>query len=393
MIEFHAAQSLINSLPTGKRCEKIPLTQAIGRITASEYTAPNDMPIFNRSAMDGIALRAEDLATTRTFTVIDNVSAGSVYEGSAAQGHCVKIMTGAPVPDIFDTVIRKEFCSNFDTAMVTVDNDEPKGANIAYRGEDFRSGDLLLSAGIPIQEFTIGTLASIGMMYADVVALPKCAVFSTGDEVKEPYVPLTESSIRNINAYGIMAQLERARYPYSYGGIIADTREALQKAIAAEEHRSDVMIFSGGVSEGDKDYLPVLLKDMGYTILYHGMNIKPGKPQLLAQKGDTYVFGLPGNPVSTILSMRLFVLPALRRLAGHTDIFEPLKMGRWLKPPKALPDKYHFVPVQAYATLGYWEIEPFKTNGSGDIFANARANGYACVAPRFNGAESPFFLL
>lgn len=393
MIEFLAAQSLISSLPASNSTQRVPLTDAIARVLASDYTASNDMPIFNRSAMDGIAVRADDLATTRTFHVLDNISAGSIFEGVAAKGQCVKIMTGAPVPDVFDTVIRKEFCSNFDTAIVTVDNDEPKGANIAYRGEDFKSGDILLSAGMTIQEFMVGTLASIGMMYADVVALPKCAVFSTGDEVKEPYIPLTISSIRNINAYGIMAQLERERYPYSYGGIIADTREALQEAIAVEEKRSDVLIFSGGVSEGDKDYLPVLLNDMGYTILYHGMNIKPGKPQLLAQKGDTFVFGLPGNPVSTILSMRLFVMPALRRLAGHTDIFEPLTMGRWLRPPKALQDKYHFIPVKAYATLGYWEIEPIRTNGSGDIYANAHANGYACVAPQFNGTESPFFLL
>lgn len=393
MIEFLAAQSLISSLPASNTTHKVPLTDAIGRVLASDYTASNDMPPFNRSAMDGIAVRAEDLATTRTFAVLDNVSAGSVFQGSAARGQCVKIMTGAPVPDAFDTVIRKEYCSNYDTIKITVDNDEPKGANIACRGEDFKAGDVLLSAGTVVQEFTVGTLASIGMMYADIVALPKCTVFSTGDEVKEPYLPLTESSIRNINAYGIMAQLERERYLYSYGGIIADTREALQEVIAAEETRSDVLIFSGGVSEGDKDYLPVLLNDMGYTILYHGMNIKPGKPQLLAQKGDTFVFGLPGNPVSTILSMRLFVIPALRRLAGHTDIFEPLTMGRWLQPPKTLPDKYHFVPVQAYATLGYWEIEPLKTNGSGDIYANARANGYAFVAPQFNGTESPFFLL
>ncbi len=393
MIDYCHAQHIIESLTPLSIIERIPIVSAVGRVLSRDIVAPNDMPLFNRSAMDGIALRADDLHDGMALSVLYDVSAGTVFDGVVAKGQCVKIMTGAPVPEGCDTVIRKEYCVGYDTSSISVAHQEPKGANIAYQGEDFKAGDVLLSSGTVVQEFTVGTLASVGQMFIDVMASPRCAVFSTGDEVYEPYEPLSPSTIRNVNAYGVMSQLQRDHYEFSYGGIVPDTRNALQNALETSEKRSDVIIFSGGVSEGDKDFLPVILQEMGYTIIYHGMNIKPGKPQLCAQKGSTLVFGLPGNPVSTILSMRLFVLPALRRLAGQKDVYDPLLMGRWLKPPKVLSDKYHFVPVQAYATLGYWEIESYKTNGSGDIFANARANGYACVAPQFDGTESPFFLL
>ncbi len=393
MITYDRANDIIGSLHPFTAVERIPITSAIGRVLAVAVVAPNDMPLFDRSAMDGIALNYDSLSDVKTLTVAAEVAAGTVFSGELQKVQCVKIMTGAPVPACCDTVIRKEYCSNYDTKAITVDRSEPKGSNIAYTGEDYKAGDILLPAGTVIQEFTIGTFASVGLMYADVIASPRCAVFSTGDEVREPFEPLAGSSIRNINAYGVMAQLHSNHIEHTYGGIVPDTRTALQDVIADHEQRFDVLLFSGGVSEGDKDYLPVLLKDMGYTILYHGMNVKPGKPQLCARKGNTLVFGLPGNPVSTILSMRLFVLPALRRLMGHPDPFEQWITGAWTAQPKTLHDKYHFIPVTTVSENGLWKITPLRTNGSGDINANAVAHGYACVIPGFDGSESPFFFL
>lgn len=397
MTDYRQARDLITTMTVKLKTEHRPVFELAGFILAEDIRTDIEMPRFNKSAMDGIAVRHEDLSSTHSFPVLAEVMAGTFFRGDVRPGTCVKIMTGAPVPSFYDTVIRREYLEGYDAGKaIQVLKEEKKGSNIAWQGEDFCKGDILLEKGAVITPFTAGTLATAGMTTVQAVQRPRVLFFSTGDEVYEPQDELPLSGIRNANASSIMAGLNREGYPVVYGGIAADTRKALEEAIEQGEKTADVIVFSGGVSEGDLDLIPELIRERGYTTLWHKLNVKPGKPQLLARKGDTFLMGLPGNPVSTALSLYLFLLPLLKKLSGHTVLFPRHSFGALTQEAKRLKDRHHFVPVRVAEENSTYQLTPVPSNGSGDIRASALADAFARIphaGEPYDPGKTEFFFI
>ena len=389
MTDYRQAQDLITTMTVNLKTEHRPVFESAGFILAEDIRTDIEMPRFDKSAMDGIAVRYEDLSATHSFPVLAEVMAGTFFQGETRPGTCVKIMTGAPVPPFYDTVIRREYLEGYDRGKtIQVLKEEKKGSNIAWQGEDFRKGDILLEKGAVITPFTAGTLATAGVTDVAVFQRHRVLFFSTGDEVYEPQDELPLSGIRNANASSVMAALHQKGFPASYGGIVADTRKALEEAIDQGEATADVIVFSGGVSEGDLDLIPELIRERGYTTLWHKLNVKPGKPQLLARKGETFLMGLPGNPVSTALSLYLFLIPLLKRLSGHTVLFPRHSFGAMTQEAKRLKDRHHFIPVRVVQESGTCHLIPIPSNGSGDIRASALADAFARI-PHANEPYEP----
>ena len=372
---------LIRNLECEPAMENRDVMKSCGFILAEDIPAPFPMPRFDKAAMDGIAVKHEDLLEHSRFTVLDNITAGTFFTGEAYPGSCVKIMTGAPVPSCYDTVIRREYLEEDEEGRkIKVIREEKKGSNIAFQGEDFHEGNILFEKGERVTPFTAGTLATVGLKSISVYRRPGTIFYATGNEVFEPGESLPLSGIYNANASAIIAGLGEEGYPAAYGGIVADERKALEEAMIRGEEDADVLVFSGGVSEGDLDLIPELIQKRGYTILWHKLNIKPGKPQLLAVKGKKWLVGLPGNPVSTTLSLYLFLLPLLKKLSGHENLFPRLHCGRMLQNGKQLKERHHFIPVKVIQKEDLtFEMTPIPSNGSGDIHAAALADGFARI--------------
>ncbi len=381
MTSYKKAFRFIDELDYLMAVERIPLFESCGRVLAEDITSDIDMPLFNKSAMDGIALRHADLAETKDFALAAEISAGDFPDIMLKKGECVRIMTGAPVPEGADTVIRREYLENYESARVTVAKEEPEGANIALFGEDFRKGDILLGKGTVINEFAAGTAATAGRTYVDVYMLPTVVYFSTGDEVEEPDVPLKPGMIRNSNGYSVISGLRARGIHAVYGGIVRDSDSSLEKIFMEYSDKFDIIILSGGVSEGNRDLVPAAATKAGFETVWHKLDIKPGKPQLLARRGGKFLFGLPGNPVSTALSLYLFVYPLIDRITGHENIRNCTLVGRVEGRIKRLKDRTHFMPAKVAIKPGEVVFTTVPTNGSGDIRGAAGADGYVIIPP------------
>lgn len=315
--------------------ESVPLTQLLGRILAEEVVAADDMPPFANSAMDGYAFRAEDVQSASkshpvTLKVVGDVAAGAVLEVEAAAGTAVRIMTGAPVPDGYDAVIPVE-----DTNEAWRGEERPlpqtidiyRAVNprdyIRFPGEDIKKGQLILSPGHQIRPQEIGVLASLGVTSALVVRQPRVGILATGDELIRIDQPLTPGKIRNSNGYAQTAQVQSLGGIPIALGVARDSeksvRQKLQKGI---DEQVDLFISSAGVSVGAYDVVKAVLETEG-NVGFWRVRMRPGKPLAFGTyKGVPYL-GLPGNPVSAMVSFERFARPAILKMAGHTQLEKP----------------------------------------------------------------------
>ncbi|MFN4319601.1 MAG: gephyrin-like molybdotransferase Glp [Aquificaceae bacterium] len=302
--------------------EKVLLWSALGRVLAEDVYADRDNPAFDSSAMDGYALRAEDLESlSARLRVIGEVSAGDEWKGLVEKGCAVKIFTGAPMPEGADTVLPVEFVKE-EGDHIIVEKPFKKGANVRLRGEEIRAGDLLLKAGTRIRGYEVGLLALANKVFVDVYQRPRVAILSTGDEIKEPGEAIDRpSQIRSTNNHLLYAKALELGCEVHQLGILPDRPELISKALESVEDYH-VFITTGGVSAGDKDFVHKLVKEMGFELVFHKLRIKPAKPVLFAKKGKTLFFGLPGNPVSCAMAFDLLVKPALIKMQGAED-FRP----------------------------------------------------------------------
>ncbi|MFN3471687.1 MAG: gephyrin-like molybdotransferase Glp [Aquificaceae bacterium] len=302
--------------------EKVLLWNALGRVLAEDVYADRDNPAFDSSAMDGYALRAEDLESLPArLRVIGEVSAGDEWKGLVEKGCAVKIFTGAPMPEGADTVLPVEFVKE-EGDHIIVEKSFKKGANVRLRGEEIRAGDLLLKAGTRIRGYEVGLLALANKVFVDVYQRPRVAILSTGDEIKEPGEAIDRpSQIRSTNNHLLYAKALELGCEVHQLGILPDRPELISKALESVEDYH-VFITTGGVSAGDKDFVHKLVKEMGFELVFHKLRIKPAKPVLFAKKGKTLFFGLPGNPVSCAIAFDLLVKPALIKMQGAED-FRP----------------------------------------------------------------------
>ncbi len=396
MMNFKKAKEIVENLNIKYGTERISLVDANNRVLAEDIKSDIDMPLFDKSAMDGIALRYDDLNRSKDFKVVDNIAAGEFKNVDLKQNECVEIMTGASVPETCDTVIRREYIKNYGKKNITVEKEEKKGSNIAYKGEDFKKGDILLEDGEYINEFSVGTIATAGKMFVKVYQNPKIKFYATGDEVYEPDEEIPKSGIRNSNAYSVLSFFDRRNIQCSYGGIIKDTKDKIKKEIDKASKENDIVVLSGGVSAGEYDYIPEIVEKLGFEIIWHKIAMKPGKPQLFAKKENKMIFGLPGNPVSTTLSLYIFVLPIIKKLTGFKKIWEDTYFAPLKGRTKRKARRYHFVPAKVKEVNGEYKLKTVITNGSGDIKGASKADAYMIIPPEtedFNKDKVEFFFL
>ncbi|GIU39247.1 molybdopterin molybdotransferase MoeA [Shewanella colwelliana] len=308
--------------------EMVQLPYALGRVLAEDLASSIDLPPFNNSAMDGYAFRFEDLANNEPLILIGQSFAGHPFEGEAKPNTCVRIMTGAPVPVGYDTVqMQEKVIANEE--LISIEAPKAVGANIRYRGEEVKTGGKVLSSGTQIGAAEMGVLATIGTSQVRVSRQVKVAFFSTGDELRPVGSELAPGQIYDSNRYSIQGLLSRANVEWIDLGVIEDDPEAIRNAFRTAAARADMVLTSGGVSVGDADYTKQVLDEEG-EITFWKLAIKPGKPFAFGRLGDAVFCGLPGNPVSSMVTFYKLVWPLINKMQGLPQA-KPLQMQAQLK--------------------------------------------------------------
>jgi len=298
------------------------LLDALGATLAEDAVADRDVPPFRNSAMDGYAVIAADVASApATLRVVGEIAAGGVPSRPIARGEAMRIMTGAPLPDGADTIVRVEDTDNrTDTVTVTVAT--KPGTSVRAAGEDLRRGETVLRAGTVLRAAEIGVLATIGRTSVQVVGRPRVAVLSTGDEVVELDAPLRPGQIRDANRYSLASAARAMGATPVPLGIVRDTADDLRRALRDAATKADVIVTSGGVSVGDHDHVKPVVDELG-SMDFWSIAIRPGRPLAFGEIDGKLIFGLPGNPVSSLLGFELFVRPALLKMAGRRLLQRP----------------------------------------------------------------------
>lgn len=313
MISFEEAYATALGSVRTMGTETVELRHAAGRILAQDVVADMAMPPFNRAMVDGFACRREDL--DKTLTVVETIAAGYAPKTTIEAGTCAKIMTGAPVPEGADCVFMVEHSEETDEGVRFTAEDS--GVNIAPMGKDVQPNDLLLSPGHRLAPPDIAVLASMGYPEVTVSCRPNVGVIATGDELVMPEETPTPVQIRNSNAYSLCAQVEAMGCDAVFEGIARDNEASLRNVIGGAIERNDVVLLSGGVSMGEFDLVPTILKELGVEILFDRVRIQPGKPTTFGKSDSVFCWGLPGNPVATYTIFELAVKAFLFKMMGH----------------------------------------------------------------------------
>jgi molybdopterin molybdotransferase len=313
---------------------EVPILDSLGLVLAEDVAADRDVPPFRNSAMDGYAVRGEDVATAPVeLRVVGEIAAGAFPERAVGPGEAMRIMTGAPMPDGADTVVRVEDTDNA-SDVVTVAAATPKGISVRQAGEDLRKGETILAAGAVLRAAEIGLLASVGRARVSVRKRPRVAVLSTGDEIVDVDAPLARGQIRDANRYTLASAIRAAGAEPWVRGIVRDTPDALRSALG-EALAADAIVTSGGVSVGDHDHVKPVLSELG-SIDFWAIAIRPGRPLAFGELRDgerrVPIFGLPGNTVSSLLTFEIFVRPALLRMQGRRHVTRPRTKARLVEP-------------------------------------------------------------
>ena len=317
-----ALSRLLSSVTSIDSTLSLPLSDAMGYVLASSVKAQADVPPFDNSAMDGYALRLADLAQNNVMPLAGKSFAGQPFDGEWPQGTCIRIMTGAKIPDGCDAVIMQENTEVLEQGIQFNQSDVKPQNNIRPMGDDIKQGDVVLNKGARLTSRDIPMIATLGISHVTVVRKPRVAFFSTGDELKPLGEPLAEGQIYDSNRYGIKPLIENFGCEAIDLGIIPDCPETLKATFEKAQTLADVVVTSGGVSVGEADYTKDILEELG-QIGFWKLAIKPGKPFAFGKLSTAWFCGLPGNPVSAVLTMYVLVQPLLAKLAGHTEWTAP----------------------------------------------------------------------
>ncbi len=323
MIVFEEAYRLTVDAARPMGTEQISMNDAVGRVLAKSIVSDINMPPFDKTAVDGYACKRANL--NNTLEVIEIIPAGFAPKHVVGVNQCAKIMTGAKMPEGADCVIMVEDTEDVDEKHIRFAK-EKTANNICLLAEDVKEGTTILEAGNKIRPQDIAMMASVGHTTPTVFKKPRVAIISTGNELVEPDVKPGDSKIRNSNAYQLLAQTRRAGAQEEYLGIALDDKESLKSYIDKGINNYDVTILTGGVSMGDFDFVPIILKEAGIELLFKSIAVQPGKPTVFGKSSDgKYVFGLPGNPVSSFVQFELIVKPFLHHLMGNE--YKPLQFN------------------------------------------------------------------
>ncbi len=307
--------------------EKVSLLESLGRVIGEEIDARRDIPPLDNSGMDGYAVRAVDIEKALRdrsvrLEVIEDLPAGFMAQKEIGEGQAIRIMTGAPIPKGADTVVPVEETEK-DGSFVLIFRVIPSGGHVRRAGEDVKRGDRVVSKGDILRPAEIGMLASLGRSSISVYQRPMVAILCTGEELVDIDEPLEGVKIVSSNSYTLAAQVKECGAIPVQLGIARDRREEVVEKLR-EGLRADVLISSAGISVGDYDFVKGALNDLGMEMVFWRVAMKPGKPMAFGMIGGKPVFGLPGNPVSSMVSFEQFVRPALLKMMGHRQIFRPV---------------------------------------------------------------------
>jgi len=353
--------------------ELLPLTRALARVLSDDFAAPFDVPPADNSAVDGYAVGSADIPArgTRDLVVIGDLAAGFVFEGKLGAGQALRIMTGAPVPAGADTVYPQEVVQREGDSIRVGPID--KGANVRLAGEDVRMGEVVVETGTVLRPQEIGLMASLGAWQVAVRRRPRVALLSTGDEVAEPGTPRRLGQIYDANRFTLRGSIEQCGGEVIDLGIVPDVRDTLRASLADAARAADVVVTSGGVSVGVYDLVKDVLEELG-AIDFWQVAMQPGRPFAVGRIDDALFFGLPGNPVASLLSFMLFVRPALYKLSGRRRLFPETWQARALEPMRKRTGRTEYKRGILAFRDGDWEVCTTGPQGSGILSSMVEGN-------------------
>lgn len=363
--------------------EQRSLADAVGSVLAQDVIAPVDLPPFDNSAMDGYALRAPDTQAACAEQLVELTIAGEVAAGGwrktpVAPGTAVKIMTGAAVPSGADAVLMLE-AGRLRGDVVEIREPVQRGTHIRRLGEDVRRGDMLLAAGLRLNVQRLGLLANSGISTVNVHRMPCVSLVATGSELVTDGRALQPGQIYDSNRIVLRTLVQQTGSACQDLGVVADDPSAIAQRLR-DGLAADVLLVSGGVSVGAHDHVKEVLRDLGMDTLFWRVAMKPGKPILCGRLGATWVFGLPGNPISCVVGFLVFIEPLLRRLQGETQASPRYGTARLTAPVRKKEDRRHFMTARIEPSPdGCLEATPTAQQGSAMMHALAQANGFVVV--------------
>ncbi|HZD60883.1 MAG TPA: gephyrin-like molybdotransferase Glp [Anaerolineae bacterium] len=381
MISVEEAREIILSKIERLETEEVPILESLGRVLDEDIYAEADVPPFDNSAMDGYAVRSEDVAGAWPggpveLRVLGDVAAGYVPESPVGKGETIRIMTGAQMPEGADAVIMVENTERTDGGVLIFVPARP-GENVRFAGEDIRRGDVALRRGKKIIPGDIGVMASVGKARVKVVQKPVVAIITTGDELVDIDEPLVPGKIRNSNAYSIAAQVIDTGCIPRILGIAPDSREALMAKIE-EAAGADMIVTTGGVSVGDYDFVKDILDRAGEMVFWQ-VAMKPGKPLAFGIVQGKPVIGLPGYPTSSMVSFEQFARPALLKMSGRTDITRMTVEAIFEESFKNRSGRRNMVRVIVSKDNGIFKARLSGSQKSGSLKPMTLANGLMVV--------------
>ena len=373
------AQHLILHSVIALGVETVQLDQSVGRVLAQEIHANRDLPPYDVSAMDGFALRSADLAGVPVvLEIIEDIKAGDLPGKILQTGQCARIMTGAPVPVGADAVIRVEETQEAGATAVRINKAVKPGNDIRLRGENMKDGDVVLTAGTEITPGVIGVLATVKAARFSVFRRPRVAILSTGNELEGMDEAVDLNKIPNANSYALMAQVQALGIEPVLLGIARDDPAELEQYLK-RGLEYDVLLVSGGTSVGVHDYVRPTIEKLGVEMKFWRLAIRPGHPLAFGTTHKTAVFGLPGNPVSSMVCFEQFVIPALRQMMGNKRWYRRTVTARVAHDVKFRPGRTEFIRVQLTRDDNGYIASSTGTQSSGVLLSMARADGLMVI--------------
>jgi molybdopterin molybdotransferase len=368
------------SLDRAPRRTQVEIEEAFGRILAEPVLADRDYPPFDRSTRDGFAVRSADAQTPGArLECVGELRAGGRFEGTVMPGQCVEIMTGAAAPNGADAVVMIEHTRR-EGRTIAIERTVQPGDHLVARGSEARAGSILIHPRTRLGYAEMALAAQVGATRLQVVAAPRLAILSTGDEVVDARATPGPLQVRNSNGISIEVLARTAGAETVQLGNAPDEKETLRRQIERGLER-DILVLSGGVSMGKYDLVEQVLADLEAQFHFTGVAIRPGRPAVFATCRDKLVFGLPGNPVSTMVTFELFVLPAVDILSGAVGRPLPVFRAKLASPVREKGELVHFLPARIEWEGREARVTQLPWQGSGDIVALATANGFLVVGP------------
>lgn len=378
-LSVEAAQQCVLESVAVLGAESVKLEQSLGRVLAEEVRANRDQPPYDISAMDGYALRSADLANIpATLKIVEDIKAGDMPTKTLEYGQCARIMTGAPMPQGADAVIRVEDTEALPDNRVQINQAVKPGNDIRRLGENMRNGEVVLASGTEITPGVIGVLATVKRAQAQVYRRPRVAILSTGNELEGLDEPVDPNKIPDSNSYALMAQSQALGIEPTLLGIARDDPDELARYLR-RGLEFDVLLVSGGTSVGVHDYVRPTIEALGAQMLFWRVAMKPGRPVAFGKVGEKTIFGLPGNPVSSMVCFEQFVVPALRRMMGHTRTYRRTIAARLTHNVKHQPGRTEFIRVILAKEEGGYAATSTGPQGSGMLLSMAREDGLLVV--------------